>query len=102
MRVEQALRQFLLRADVTEWRGDRSIGLRPDVAPAVEVFRGRTDGAELRGLAAGADHGEVRVEQFRLAFAQPGAACFRAGIAIALQLYEGLVHRVCGVGVANL
>ena len=46
--------------------------------------------------------GQVGIEQLRLAFTQSGARGFGAGIAIALQLHERFVHRVGGVGIADL
>ena len=102
MRVEQALHQFLLLTHHAKRRRDRCILFRPNIAPAIEMFGRGADTAELRCLAAGADHHQIGIKQLRLAFAQASPRGFGAGVAIALQLHKRFVHRVGGVGITDL
>src|SRR4051812_34816319 len=61
-----------------------------------------SDGPKLGPLAARPHEEEIRVEEFRLALAQPGRRGLRPAIPVAQELLEGRVHRVGGGGIANL
>ena len=61
-----------------------------------------SDRSELRSLPACANEQQIRVKETRFSFAQSGRHGFGPAIAIAQELLEGSVHRVCRRRVADL